>query len=630
MRAQEDSTGHSQRPGASSPVATHQVALALALLLTFIAYCATLGFQFVYDDRGQILDNPWVRSWRFLPRYFTMHVWGVHNPDELGNYYRPLFLLWLRVNYLFFEQKSWGWHLSSLLLHVAVTFFVYLLARRILTDRVTAATAALLFGVHPLHIESVAWISGVTEPLMAVLLIPSFLCYLEAREAGGRSRGWTLASLLLCFLAMFAKETALVLPLLVFSYEWIYRGGEQATKVSEGPARRFRHSLRCMLPYLAVISLYLLARATALQGLSHTVTPLRFSTIVFTWPSLIWFYIKLLIWPSGLSAFYDTPYVTRPGMNNVVLPALAVASTAFIIWVWARKTPSAPSSESPGTRSRVVAFSSAWLVLPVLPLLNLTYLPLNDIAHDRYMYLPLVGFSIIAAVALHSLRMGRATLFGVPAVQVMAAGAVALGLVLSTVFQSLIWADELSLYSHAVQVAPNSRNVKINLANVACERGLYQAGIKLYKDVIERYPDYWLTYYDLGYTYYKLGNLEEADRCFRRVAEFNILSANGFLYLGLIRLKMGRVNEAIPYLRHAAEVAEEGSPGYHFALGIVLKVQGDLTGALNEFKEELKVEPEQKAAREQIVEIEKLLRNPGRLGSPAKAEAGGTKRGVVK
>jgi tetratricopeptide (TPR) repeat protein len=212
----------------------------------------------------------------------------------------------------------------------------------------------------------------------------------------------------------------------------------------------------------------------------------------------------------------------------------------------------------------------------------------------------------------------------------MAAGAVALALLLSTVFQSLIWADELSLYSHAVQVAPNSRNVKINLANVACERGLYQAGIKLYKDVIERYPDYWLTYYDLGYTYYKLGNLEEADRCFRRVAEFNILSANGFLYLGLIRLKMGRVNEAVPYLRHAAEVAEEGSPGYHFALGTVLKVQGDLAGALNEYKEELIVEPEQKAAREQIVEIEKLLRNPGRPGSPAKAQVGGTKRGVAK
>ncbi|PYV11085.1 MAG: hypothetical protein DMG23_05380 [Acidobacteria bacterium] len=278
----------------------------------------------------------------------------------------------------------------------------------------------------------------------------------------------------------------------------------------------------------------------------------------------------------------------------------------------------------------MVAFSSAWLVLPVLPLLNLAYLQFDDIAHDRYMYLPLVGFSMIAAVAFNSLRGGRATLFGVPAVQVISTGAVALALVISTVFQSLIWADELSLYSHAVQVAPNNRIVKINLANVACERGLNQAGIKLYEEVIERYPDYWLTYYDLGFTYYKLGNLEEADRCFRRVAEVNILSANAFLYLGLIRFRTGRINEAVPYLRHAAEVAEEGSPGYHFALGTVLKVQGDLTGALNEFKEELKVEPEQKAAREQVVEIEKLLRNPGRPGSPAKAEAGVTKRRVVK
>src|SRR5437899_10680944 len=94
----------------------------------------------------------------------------------------------------------------------------------------------------------------------------------------------------------------------------------------------------------------------------------------------------------------------------------------------------------------------------------------------------------------------------------------------------------------------------MTLANVRAQPQSYYACIRLFKDVIVPYPDYWLTYYALGYTYYKLGNLEEADRCFMRVAEFNILSANGFLYLGLIRLRMGRVNEAIPYLRHAAEV----------------------------------------------------------------------------
>src|SRR3989442_15449362 len=108
LRAQEDSTGHSQRPGASGPVATHQVALALALLLTFIAYCATLGFQFVYDDRGLFLDNPGGRSWGFLPRFSTIPAGAVHTPDERGNYNPlPSFFGW-RANHLSFEQKSGG------------------------------------------------------------------------------------------------------------------------------------------------------------------------------------------------------------------------------------------------------------------------------------------------------------------------------------------------------------------------------------------------------------------------------------------------------------------------------------------------------------------------------------------
>ncbi len=168
--------------------------IAMILFLTFLVYSGTLWFQFVYDDRGQILANAQVHYWRFAPGYFFEGVWNFAYPRVLGNYYRPVFLLFLLINYKLFGPYPAGWHLVSVGVQVAVTFLVYRLVGRLVGDRRTALIAALIFGLTPVHIESVAWVSGVTDPLLALFLIPSFLCYLNGRERS-RERRWWLARL---------------------------------------------------------------------------------------------------------------------------------------------------------------------------------------------------------------------------------------------------------------------------------------------------------------------------------------------------------------------------------------------------------------------------------------------------
>src|SRR5205085_9467176 len=117
--------------------------LALAVIgITFLAYSGTLGYEFVYDDRGQIVNNPFIQSWHYLPRYFSDHVWGHVDPTMLGNYYRPMFLVWLLINEALFGLKSSWWHLTTILAHVAVTLMVFTLARRLLKSLPAAAIAA--------------------------------------------------------------------------------------------------------------------------------------------------------------------------------------------------------------------------------------------------------------------------------------------------------------------------------------------------------------------------------------------------------------------------------------------------------------------------------------------------------
>jgi len=576
------------------------LAVALVLALTFAAYIGTISYQFVFDDKGQIVENPTVKSWALAPSFFTEHVWKHNEPGAAGNYYRPVFLIWVLISYKLFGLNASWWHLTTILIHVCVTLMVYLLARRLLKDQWTAWATALIFGLHPVHIEAVAWVSGVTEPLLALLLIPAFLFYLNWRESASSTddepaakrnrRMWLAASLAFYALAVFEKETALVLPMLVFVYEWIYSARE-SRKVSF--AARVRDGIKVVAPYLALSVVYLSARAIVLKGLGHVITPLPLSTIVLTWPSLLWAYLKMLVWPVGLSAFYDTPYVTKPGIGNFALPLLAIAVVAGLLWMWSRK-------------AKAVAFISALLALPLLPLLNLSVFYQGEIVHDRYLYLPSIGFSMLVALALKRIGSGRARLFGQPAFQVVAAIVLTVLLGITTAAQNSFWASDFLLYYRGVSIAPNNTLANNNLASELMKRDMYDEAIMIYEHVLERDPGYWLASYNLGCVYYKLGRYEEAEKYLVRSLQLYQVDADQFTRLALVYMKTGRLDESAGLLHHAIEMRPKAA-GYHYALGIVLKQKGEAQGAISEFEAELVNNPNQTAAREQIAELKSKL-----------------------
>ncbi len=566
----------------------------IVLALTFAVYAQTLGFEFVHDDVGQIVENPAVQSWHYLSQYFTAQVWAGVTPELLGNYYRPLFLIWLRLNDATFGLHPWAWHLTTVLLHVAVTGLVYLLACRIVKDRWTALLAALIFGLHPVHIEAVAWISGVTEPLLAVLLIPAFLFYLDHRERRDESRKWLGLSLTFYVLAMLEKETALALPVIIFAYEWLRWGNDvkqQAwwtTWVGRGWS-----AFRSAAPYLLPIPFYALARVHALKAFSHVITSIPLSTVVLTWPSLLWFWTKHLFWPAELSTFYDLPAVSEPNFANFTLPLILMVIIAGALFLAAR-------------RHREIAFASIWLVLPLLPLLDIRVFIEDDFAHDRYLYLPSVGFAIVVAFALRRLPWFEGRLKGLPAVPVASALVLTPLLGFGTVWQSFYFENNFAFYRHNVASAPRNKIARTNLATLLGKEGKYGPAIQLFNQVLSDDPGYWHANYNLGYTYYRLGNLEAADHYLRRAIRINPNKPDEYFYLGMTRFKQGRVDVAADAIRQAVRIRPEAY-AYHFALGVVLKSKGDLAGALEQFKETLALNPNEEATREQIREVEALL-----------------------
>jgi hypothetical protein len=565
--------------------------IVVVLALTFAVYVPTLRYNFVHDDRGQIVENPAVHSWHLVPGYFTSHVWAAVMPEELGNYYRPFFLLWLRINDVVFGNHAWGWHLTTILAHLFTTLLVYLLAFRLGISRDAALLVALIFGLHPAHIEAVAWVSGVTEPLLGILLIASFLAYVQWRLESARK--WKLISLALFALALGEKETALILPGLLLLYDWIF-GTEWGRPLG---LRRIvawcGEALRRTWPYFFLVALYVPARVYALKGFSHAVTPLSNEQLVFTWPSLIWFWIRHLIWPAGLSTFYDFPAVVHPTLRNFILPGIFDVCVGGALFFAVRRT-------------RTATFFAVWLVLPLIPLLNLRVFVANDFAHDRYLYLPSVGLATLIALLLKKVCGGAPQWRGIPVSLLAAVLCLAAVLSFGTVTQSFYFRDNLTFYAYNLSRAPHNPAVESDYAAILAERGLYGPALEKLTDVVNHNPNYWTAIYDLALTYYKMVNLPEAEKYFLEAIRINPHRADEHFYLGMARFKSGRTDQAITSVQQAISIDPTGF-AYHFALGVMLKTRGDLTGALQEFKKELAIYPEQQAAAAQIKEIENRL-----------------------
>jgi len=561
-----------------------------------LAYVATLGFGFVYDDVPQILKNPAIHAWNFLPRYFTAHVWAAIYPNSPGNYYRPLFLLWLRLNYAAFGTDAAGWHFTSVACHVAATWLVFRLALKTSRDRMIAFVAALVFGVHPAHVENVAWISGVTDPLVACFVLGSLLTYASFRET--RRVLYAAWSLVLFALALLEKETAAVVPVLIFSFALTFpeggkkpeSGGNDSANNS-GPLARVISSIRACAPYLLVFAIYAIVRVRALGKWSRPTAAVSWREVVLTWPALLWFYVKHLIWPLRESEFYSLDYVSHVSAAGVLFPlALVVAAAVALFWLLRRVG-----------HEDVARFALVLLIVPLLPVLDLRSLTAGDIVHDRYLYLPSIGFAILIGLVIREIerrfRDGRWRI-----VPVAATIAIVLGFGALTVADEMQWADDIALYTRGLESAPANLTVRDNLANALLAANQPERAIPLYLDVLQRNPSFWRSNYNLGFAYYKTGNFAGAEDYLRHAITIDPRDSDQYIYLALTGLQQKKLAEAASSARSAI-ARNSQARGYHFVLGLIYEAGEDRQQAKEEFEKEIAEHPDNSAA---AAELQKL------------------------
>jgi tetratricopeptide (TPR) repeat protein len=590
-------------------------ALMLICLLSFLAYANSLGGDFVFDDTEQIVTNKDIRSWSNLTKGFTTHVWAFrdreHNlqaPPPLP-YYRPIFTAMLTIEYHVFGLWPQGWHLVSVVMHilssVGVFYVLLLISRRMLV----ALFAAILFAVHPVHAESVSWISGMTDPLFGVFFLSSFYFYVKSRAGNARaekgtrsavflSRAALVLPLALFLAACFSKETALSLVLLVFGYELVERPGKLIAAVSQAARRA--------LPYAATALLYLIPRYFALGELmwKNPQAPDRpVAHTLLTLPFVVCSYLFHLVWPFDLSIAYDTQFVTTAASSMFVLPTITLSLGVIALIAFRKRV------------SREVWMSLLVIFVPLLPVLKLGQVSREEyLVFDHYLYISVAGAAYLLAIGLARLgglddgrkltaqsEIRRAKLSFAAITALLLLG------IVGTARENRPWATSYELWSNAARIRPSYWAAHYNEGLALIDAGRYAEAHQALARAAALKPDEAVVFDALGRASEGAGDGAEAEKSFRRALDLDPGLFESLNNLGT--LFFTRQDYALAEERFVAALnVRPEAAAVRFNLGMCHSRQGRYDEAAREFERVTRAAPDAEACYELALAYKRLGR----------------------
>jgi tetratricopeptide (TPR) repeat protein len=599
-------------------LAPGRVVLAVCVL-SFLAYANSLAGDFVFDDLDQVVGNHDIRSWSNIERAFTTHLWSFRDRPEILRpaipppYYRPIFTVALTVEYQMFGLWPQGWHLVSLFLHIMCSIAVYYILLLISKRNAVAALSAALFAIYPVHVESVSWISGITDPLFGVFFLWSFYFYLRYRLGAGWKH--LAVSLLLFLVATFSKETALSLVALVFAYELI-ESSCRGVEDRPGILKRLAVAGRFSLPFAGVVTLYLIARYTALGALTWKTGRTYEGPLIhtfYTLPSVVWTYLSHLIWPVDLSVVYFTSFVTSVASPKFLVPAIAFALMALLLVFYRRRI------------SREVWHALVLSIVPLLPVLDLRQLSDEYLVFDRYLYVSVAGWSYLIALGIARLSLvgkdrNRAETpsrsMSTGAVISSAVGALLLiGLTAGTARENRSWVDGYSLWTQATRVRPQFWGGHYNQGLELMRAKRYSEALNSLRRAAQLGPNEPFVFDALGRAYKGMGDTENAVASFKHSIAMDPAMFESFNNLGTIYFEINNYAEAERHFLEALNLKPEAAP-VRFNLGLCYERWGKYQEASRQFELVIEGAPRDAEAHYQLgLSYEKLGQTAAAIAS---------------
>jgi tetratricopeptide (TPR) repeat protein len=530
------------RSGRLRPRAARALAAALALA-TVATFAGALRAGFVHDDRAYVTGNPALA--RGLSRDSV--AWALSSLDA-ANWHPATWLSHL-LDVSLYGFAPAGHHATSLLLHAASAATLLLLLHRLTGTLWPGAWAAAVFALHPLRVESVAWVAERKDVLSVLLALLTVAAYVRWARAPAPRR---FALVIAAYAAGLAAKPMLVsLPLGLLLLDW-WPLGRLLPRPGAGAGPR---ALRLVLEKAPLLLLAAGSAAITLvaQGRAGAVlqAPPPLADRAANAAVAVARYLALTAWPSGLSVFHPLPDPAYAPwqVGGALLLAAAISVAAGAAW---RRQPE-------------LLFGWLWFLATLAPVLGFVQVGLQAIA-ERYTYLPHVG--LLVGIGWSLAGVARRHPAARPALAVLALAA-PLALAALAARQVGFWRDELTLYARAAAVAPASWFARYNLGTALEGRGLLDAAAREYEATLRINPGHTAARLNLGHIRQQQGRVAEAETLYRETVRLAPGDADAWNNLGALAAGRGRRDEAIRYVREALRVDPDNAAARE-NLGILL------------------------------------------------------------
>jgi tetratricopeptide (TPR) repeat protein len=572
------------------------VCLIIAVCIAVIAvYWPVLSAKALsFDDDQYLVENQYVKNpglestWRFLTE--------VMKPSSVSGYYQPLTMISLMLDYAAGGRPDYllPFHCTSLFLHAANTALIIVLLYMLFGRAWIAAAVGLLFGVHPLTIEPIPWVSERKTLLAAFFVLLSLILYVRFTIKGQRK--FLLWSLVMYVLALLSKPTSTPLPLMLLLIDF-------------WPLRRLK--LSCVwekLPFFITGGVFALITYISQSRTASVLTPQQYGLmrVPLVICHNIIFYLYKMVWPVNVSSFYPFPEplnLTRPMiLAGVIGTAILIAALLISLF-------------------RTRAALTGWLIffIMILPTMQAVQFS-NVIASDKFTYLPSVGLLMVLAALLGLICDKRRDFRIITAIVILLAASAE-----SFVTRKYLanWRDSITLWTYATGLTPNAAsphynlgmalmekddiigarrefetalkfspgltNAIYNIAGIDFQEGKIDDAIERYNEVLKIIPGYARAYSALAYMYINKGDLQRAFEYYHEGLKFN--PQNDLLHAGLgsLLLQTGQVDNAIPELETSVKIKPNAE--IYSNLGAAFYSKGETDKALDCYQNATRLNP---------------------------------------
>ncbi len=563
----------------------------LAIAASVVIAAATLGIywqvrshEFVsFDDPKYVTENPHVQKGLTLEG-----VKWAFRATSASNWH-PVTWLSLMLDCELSEARAKACHTTNLLFHVVNTLLLFYFLKRTTGSLWPSAFASALFALHPLHVESVAWVAERKDVLSTFFWLLTMLAYVPYARRPALSR---YAPVLILFaFGLISKPMLVTLPFTLLLLDYWPLGRLQSVGRSEGGYKRRKgHAKKAknkeqsfLRLVLEKVPLFILSAASCIvtlwvqQSVQVPARALRIENRVSNAMVSYIVYLYKMVWPARLAAFY--PYAkTWPLWQAAGAGLLLLAITVLMIWL---------------CRRGYTVVGWLWYVGTLVPVVGLVQVGLQSHA-DRYTYVPLIGIFIVIA-------WGAADIIGNISYRKVAAAVSAVvilaALAVCTWIQAGYWRNNIALYEHALKVTANNHVAHNNLGVVLRDQGKTAKALEHFKAAVKIFPMYIDAVANLAAGFIDEGKPEEAiSYCteFLQKARGNCLLHNN---LGNALKNVGRINEAIEHYRKALEF-NKNAWQVHYNLGVILATTGKIDKAITHYRTASKLNPNHPALRE--------------------------------